>query len=174
MVSTHSRPKAAALRSDSLGVSSPVSTHSRPKAAAALTQYQSIIKCCFNTQPPEGGCPLCPFPLYVADSFNTQPPEGGCLVKSTAGDCFCGFQHTAARRRLPNLGLAFAGIKLFQHTAARRRLLPAIEKNAPEIAVSTHSRPKAAAYLLIIETTSSIVSTHSRPKAAAWRFWWQK
>ena len=34
------------------------------------------------------------------------------------------------------------------------------------IAVSTHSRPKAAGYSFLIYTLFPVVSTHSRPKAA--------
>ena len=55
-VSTHSRPKAAALHSQLSPDDCAVSTHSRPKAAA----YQRVFECRphygFNTQPPEGGC----------------------------------------------------------------------------------------------------------------------
>ena len=55
--------------------------------------------------------------------FNTQPPEGGC------------------RSSIPT---AFAAL-LFQHTAARRRLRPNVIGISENLAVSTHSRPKAAA-----------------------------
>ena len=54
------------------------------------------------------------------------------------------FQHTAARRRLvvrPNR--AVWGIR-FQHTAARRRLAEQNASAISQLAVSTHSRPKAA------------------------------
>ena len=55
----------------------------------------------------------------------------------------------------------------FQLTAARRRLRMLNALHLDPIAVSTHSRPKAAAdadYKIQIRIT---VSTHSRPKAAA-------
>ena len=56
---------------------------------------------------------------------------------------------------------------LFQHTAARRRLL--IDKFKPLVGwiVSTHSRPKAAAFYCEDCDIPIPVSTHSRPKAAA-------
>ena len=77
------------------------------------------------------------------------------------------FQHTAARRRLPNCRAGKTGnasfntqppegccttstsyrfaTSMFQHTAARRRL-PIADGSLPKsIEVSTHSRPKAAA-----------------------------
>ena len=64
------------------------------------------------------------------------------------------FQHTAARRRLqlhflsPNLD------NKFQHTAARRRL--PLQKYLLVVAylVSTHSRPKAAAYGILFRNDS--------------------
>ena len=61
-VSTHSRPKAAAIDVIVYGGNDEVSTHSRPKAAARL-DYQA---------------------LQWATGFNTQPPEGGCYNKATA------------------------------------------------------------------------------------------
>ena len=98
------------------------------------------------------------------------------------------FQHTAARRRLAIGGSVTARDELFQHTAARRRLgafgelldtrtgfntqppeggwLWIILPSPTKIAVSTHSRPKAAGPLLIVPNSDHKVSTHSRPKAA--------
>ena len=82
LVSTHSRPKAAATRLKQSAASSNVSTHSRPKAAAIEDSFTIIDADGFNTQPPEGGC----LQWYVAeqheeeDGFNTQPPEGGCSL----------------------------------------------------------------------------------------------
>ena len=55
------------------------------------------------------------------------------------------FQHTAARRRLLQINVVFALRERFQHTAARRRLPPACSLRDAPHAVSTHSRPKAAA-----------------------------
>ena len=55
-----------------------VSTHSRPKAAASAKPANMSSSLGFNTQPPEGGClpdRPCPRSLW---GFNTQPPEGGC------------------------------------------------------------------------------------------------
>ena len=77
--------------------------------------------------------------------FNTQPPEGGCLSLNTFKIYAFGFQHTAARRRL----VAVAAM------------------SAPALAVSTHSRPKAAEVPYPYRNHRADVSTHSRPKAAA-------
>ena len=99
-----------------------VSTHSRPKAAACAWRASTPATSCFNTQPPEGGCrrtlvwspkervsthsrpkaaarddatahlpvPVSTHsrpkaaaserrvPVSVLQCFNTQPPEGGC------------------------------------------------------------------------------------------------
>ena len=100
-----------------------VSTHSRPKAAGCFVQHLGV----------------------AFGSFNTQPPEGGWLRASYDLRAVCGFQHTAARRRLesaptrrrsrvcfntqpPEGGwistvIDCAHSALFQHTAARRRLV---------------------------------------------------
>ena len=56
------------------------------------------------------------------------------------------FQHTAARRRLAYRNENRNFQDWFQHTAARRRLLAEVAKVGRQ-AVSTHSRPKAAAML---------------------------
>ena len=126
LVSTHSRPKAAANYNQFERLQLTVSTHSRPKAAARNgcgLRFKTAAG--FNTQPPEGGCirrkGWCP----VMACFNTQPPEGGCILP---------FQKSRESH-------------LFQHTAARRRLQwwgDFVEERAR---VSTHSRPKAAADL---------------------------
>ena len=79
----------------------------------------------FNTQPPEGGCIATNTNLPICNSFNTQPPEGGCIH--------------AGRVRILSL--------TFQHTAARRRLQGKQIAQSSGRAVSTHSRPKAAASL---------------------------
>ena len=100
---------------------------------------------CFNTQPPEGGCIPARSPAQSCRSFNTQPPEGGCLVDSFILLANCLFQHTAARRRL----LAFQSAQTLVYS------------------VSTHSRPKAAAYVRSPHKSQLHVSTHSRPKADA-------
>ena len=55
---------------------------------------------------------------------------------------------------------------MFQHTAARRRLGVLLFEGQIRIAVSTHSRPKAAGQSHSTPRRSGNVSTHSRPKAA--------
>ena len=77
-----------------------VSTHSRPKAAALCCFLRSGRQYCFNTQPPEGGCERINRQQQARESFNTQPPEGGCLHSSPNSSISLMFQHTAARRRL--------------------------------------------------------------------------
>ena len=59
-----------------------VSTHSRPKAAALKAAFSRPFGR-FNTQPPEGGCPVYKRHDNLSVSFNTQPPEGGCYRKET-------------------------------------------------------------------------------------------
>ena len=166
-VSTHSRPKAAGRGILSPRWPMPVSTHSRPKAAGRLAIWLLMVRrCCFNSQPPEGGWLFVvphswlsqEFQLTAARrrlgggrhifclnfGFNSQPPEGGWdffLSPSIAPRLF---QLTAARRRLVLVGLRVGGGLSFQLTAARRRLGGATDRRANAVAVSTHSRPKAA------------------------------
>ena len=58
LVSTHSRPKAAADYYMFADGRCFVSTHSRPKAAANHRPPLRGKRAGFNTQPPEGGCSL--------------------------------------------------------------------------------------------------------------------
>ena len=76
------------------------------------------------------------------------------------------FQLTAARRRLGfQVATNYAG-SMFQLTAARRRLESCHPTLGNTQSVSTHSRPKAAGFILIGQSLVKHVSTHSRPKAA--------
>ena len=100
-----------------------VSTHSRPKAAAISM--------------------LCP--LAQIACFNSQPPEGGCIQSKMQSVVLLSFQLTAARRRLRGVAEGFGR----------------------DVTVSTHSRPKAAAFYRLASLIAICVSTHSRPKAAA-------
>ena len=98
----------------------------------------------FNTQPPEGGCgqpERCAPPLC---RFNTQPPEGGCH----------------------NDRWAHYRIIMFQHTAARRRLHTAIPTKWKPICFNTQP-PEGGCMTMLMRQGVSAVSTHSRPKAAA-------
>ena len=131
-----------------------VSIHSRPKAAASIRRRNR----------------------WHWWSFNSQPPEGGCVFCVRRWCCFRRFQFTAARRRLPRhhkftlrgkrfqftaarrrlLGMVLTGFwwLAFQFTAARRRLRHPLFHAAVHLAVSIHSRPKAAA--AVIATSSAL------------------
>ena len=166
-VSTHSRPKAAGVLEPfgaevekfqhtaarrrlvpaNLPVNPPthVSTHSRPKAAGCGFRFGKKGQKSFNTQPPEGGW----FVLYiyfavvVYVSTHSRPKAAGHLDRMSL--ILKLFQHTAARRRLGrSIQRSRQGSCLFQHTAARRRLGQNVEGPSIRLAVSTHSRPKAA------------------------------
>ena len=75
------------------------------------------------------------------------------------------FQHTAARRRLIQSNQQFFFIGCF-NTQPPEGGWAENEKRKQELAVSTHSRPKAAAGFDIPYIVNRFVSTHSRPKAA--------
>ena len=122
-VSTHSRTKAAAdLGWLDDGVNG-VSTHSRTKAAACLAFSTIFAPACFNTQPHEGGCVQNFLEDYFVEKVSTHS-----RTKAAAAEIFktyiikMAFQHTAARRRLPQSLLEKLTAGAFQHTAARRRL----------------------------------------------------
>ena len=75
----------------------------------------------FNTQPPEGGWAVGATPrVCVTVSTHSRPKAAG-TVKNGANN-LCGFQHTAARRRLAGGSALVSLVCVFQHTAARRRL----------------------------------------------------
>ena len=123
MVSTHSRPKAAAIWSMAREWGYTVSTHSRPKAAAASTV--NVL------------CELTMFQHTAARRRLHNFEKVIYIIKL--------FQHTAARRRLLRLVKRQKAFITFQHTAARRRLPLFSSPLALSVIVSTHSRPKAAA-----------------------------
>ncbi len=60
------------------------------------------------------------------------------------------FQHTAARRRLAKRKTGRPTDYTFQHTAARRRLAERSWFDYASGEVSTHSRPKAAGYIITL------------------------
>ena len=122
-VSTHSRPKAAAAALDFCDGGGGVSTHSRPKAAAhAYLLGAAKLQVSTHSRPKAAAHRLARS-APGGRCFNTQPPEGGCPWRERRAACFL----------------------MFQHTAARRRLLAWQAPLADGGAVSTHSRPKAAA-----------------------------
>ena len=60
-----------------MGAAIGVSTHSRPKAAGLKSGLRIRPRLCFNTQPPEGGWLTSHVVQKFLHGFNTQPPEGG-------------------------------------------------------------------------------------------------
>ena len=99
LVSTHSRPKAAAKFPYYFDEVKAVSTHSRPKAAATRLAMAEIRREFQHTAARRR--------LHICSIFRAMPVW---------------FQHTAARRRLLLWKTHFAIAVKFQHTAARRRL----------------------------------------------------
>ena len=160
-------PEGGCVRLTSAAMLSSLFQHTAARRRLPQKLRSALLVCvCFNTQPPEGGCRPMPCRRPARCRFNTQPPEGGCQKPAPARMSMRvsthsrpkaaapilrptvrkdQFQHTAARRRLlrqpPDVGHWDA----FQHTAARRRLRSGYGKRVAYLAVSTHSRPKAAA-----------------------------
>ena len=101
LVSTHSRPKAAASLESPTQNGRAMFQHTA--ARRRLRRNAGCAACSqgFNTQPPEGGCRASSRSSAAPPSFNTQPPEGGCPQAQRWAVQNKVFQHTAARRRLP-------------------------------------------------------------------------
>ena len=98
-VSTHSRPKAAALLLFAHRNKTQVSTHSRPKAAAA-NPATTASKRVFQHTAARRRLRQIAQHIFPTVCFNTQPPEGGCISSPASPPKKQPFQHTAARRRL--------------------------------------------------------------------------
>ena len=78
VVSTHSRPKAAAIDGKRYVVLECVSTHSRPKAAAVETKETLSVYAVSTHSRPKAAAHIRCFFVVPLIGFNTQPPEGGC------------------------------------------------------------------------------------------------
>ena len=189
MVSTHSRPKAAANEASAPNHRTPCFNTQPPEGGCKPGPSTTGRPQCFNTQPPEGGCRTPAPPRRPSVCFNTQPPEGGC--QCWAG-CFCKarssfntqppeggclrfragepppapFQHTAARRRLPAGQMERCSVCSFNTQPPEGGCVTQSDTLTGD-KVSTHSRPKAAARGAGCKIIFEEVSTHSRPKAAA-------
>ena len=103
VVSTHSRPKAAA-NVKSITIRKWPGFNTQPPEGGCLCFHRLQVSTllfqhtaarrrlpkrnsgaddgtrCFNTQPPEGGCRLHKPLICLSCRFNTQPPEGGCVL----------------------------------------------------------------------------------------------
>ena len=116
-----------------------VSTHSRPKAAAAWTATWAKWSWTFQ---------------HTAARRRLHVARGARLFLRK-------FQHTAARRRLQVAAMCSYSGQSFQHTAARRRLPGVAGKKSGRRAVSTHSRPKAAAPRLFMPPKPPMLFQHT-------------
>ena len=81
LVSTRSRPKAAAYSAADLTRRGLVSTRSRPKAAAAIPA-PSCLYGLFQHAAARRRLFFQKKMAFELISFNTQPPEGGCLYRA--------------------------------------------------------------------------------------------
>ena len=123
-VSTHSRPKAAAIRIVIFHSNKKVSTHSRPKAAA---RFVGLPQCLYRAFQHTAARRRLRLIIKVPSNYNpvsTHSRPKAAAKHKEAMEAMNMFQHTAARRRLPNDKEGFTYLGRFQHTAARRRLLP--------------------------------------------------
>ena len=166
-------------------------SHSRLSSTLTLNSSKTILKR-LNATDNAQALRKCNIPRsvqLVARKHSSQNAQRRLHLGIATRKSENSFQHTAARRRLRLLLLSLVCV-LFQHTAARRRLLQycylsslchscfntqprrggcynIVTYHLCAIAVSTHSRAKAAAGNRLIVIKLDKVSTHSRAKAAA-------
>ena len=153
-VSTHSRPKAAALQYARRNRRGNVSTHSRPKAAdGARLGSSSSIKF-QHTAARRRLVTTCTFNAFdVRVSTHSRPKAAGRRF-SSSGRLFP-FQHTAARRRLDIrrfLPMCLHGFNTQPPEGGWFR--PVITKL--NMSVSTHSRPKAAVVICSFDIAKTL------------------
>ena len=122
IVSTHSRPKAAASRALRTAASR-MFQHTAARRRLRLLVGWGCLKRGFQHTAARRRLQIAARLMKELICFNTQPPEGGCLPKQHLSQTPTKFQHTAARRRLHKPPEGHSWEDLFQHTAARRRLL---------------------------------------------------
>ena len=122
-----------------------VSTHSRPKAAAFfIHNFPNIVKS-FNTQPPEGGCAPNLSVVIAPACFNTQPPEGGCKVRFKFLIPFLVSTHSRPKAAARYGSYYCARLFCFNTQPPEGGCFWATAPITATVIVSTHSRPKAAA-----------------------------
>ena len=165
-VSTHSRPKAAALHSQLSPDDCAVSTHSRPKAAA----YQRVFECRphygFNTQPPEGGCEDNGKTRIWGFVSTHSRPKAAALQRETANLSQDVSTHSRPKAAASAVS-ADTPSNLFQHTAARRRLQRHVTLLSIKHGFNTQPPEGGCSHFSRSFQLEIVVSTHSRPKAAA-------
>ena len=145
MVSTHSRPKAAAAKCSPNPIPLSLFQHTAARRRLPATTQECSCRAGFNTQPPEGGCwQFCPGPAS-GQGFNTQPPEGGCVwVQPFLFHILC-FNTQPPEGGCPLRSKCDCASSCFNtqppEGGCRRSAAPGLRWWP----VSTHSRPKAAA-----------------------------
>ena len=122
----------------------------------------------FNTQPPEGGCNWNGIELISDNKVSTHSRPKAAAVNSVIPTSFVfGFQHTAARRRLPPTIGTMPPLLGFQHTAARRRLQSKASKIKSKSWFQHTAARRRLHRLNFKQSIHDLVSTHSRAEAAA-------
>ena len=94
-------------------------------------------------------------------------PKAAAYADFLANGISAEFQHTAARRRLPESMLRHVRFENVSTHSRPKAAAITLLRNHRSVYVSTHSRPKAAAFMPPKDPIKLCVSTHSRPKAAA-------
>ena len=108
-----------------------VSTHSRPKAAAIFGCNRREIRYGFNTQPPEGGCRFLFFLISLFWRFQHTAARRRLRPINPTKVGRIKFQHTAARRRLPFYGRFFIGENMVSTHSRPKAAAPKIHHYPP-------------------------------------------
>ena len=166
-----------------------VSTHSRPKAAASACNLILYNIICFNTQPPEGGCLYPPVSYNINGVSTHSRPKAAAVMVTQDNNYNLVSTHSrpkaAAVSYLNHINLfqvsthsrpkAAANIHKqcapcndwFQHTAARRRLRTFMCGFYWSKKCFNTQPPEGGCHIKSAVRFCYNVSTHSRPKAAA-------
>ena len=122
-----------------------VSTHSRPKAAARRGVALLSQRGCFNTQPPEGGCKKLLQKIYLRLVSTHSRPKAAAINLSLTDNR--GLVSTHSRPKAAASSPINARLNSSVSTHSRPKAAASSPINARlNSSVSTHSRPKAAAF----------------------------
>ena len=99
--------------------------------------------------------------------FNTQPPEGGCKTLTTFAEFVGEFQHTAARRRLHHCAVFYWSKNGFNTQPPEGGCAFSLVCSNAGLSFNTQPPEGGCCQTMSLIQNYTAVSTHSRPKAAA-------
>ena len=110
-----------------------VSTHSRPKAAAIYFYLSVIITVCFNTQPPEGGCLRVARPMLEECTVSTHSrPKAAAIFNKFSPKSLLVSTHSRPKAAA-NLGFLFQQNHLVSTHSRPKAAAPYIKKQEKSV-----------------------------------------